>query len=168
MTCIVNVALCGVIVIAVCICHCLINCCDVPSVTNDLMCRCTCHCSIDLWGGCCGTYRLHAHHPTIFHLSITHSRYGSCINYPYPHYTNHRSWLRFMQITAPWSPFASTLVTDWSQCHRCLPHMHMVPLYKRACPPSPLLIFWLDVTPVTSESGTDSSPRHSPDCRFTL
>ena len=49
----------------------------------------------------------------------------------------------------PWLPFASVLVTNW-----CLPHMHVVSLYKRASSPSPWLTFWLNMTPVTSRSRT--------------
>ena len=54
----------------------------------------------------------------------------------------------------PWLPFALALVTDWYQHHGYLPRMRVVPIYKRASPPSPLLTFWLNVTPVTSRSRT--------------
>ena len=36
------------------------------------------------------------------------------------------------------------------------PHMHVVPLYKRAGLPSPWLIFWLNVIQATSRSKTRS------------
>ena len=54
----------------------------------------------------------------------------------------------------PCLPFVLALVMHWYQYHGCPPCMCVVSLYKRASPPSPLLTFWLNVTPVTSRSRT--------------
>ena len=54
----------------------------------------------------------------------------------------------------PRLPFELALVTNWYQYPGCPPCMCVVPLYKRAGSPDPLLTFWLNVILVTSRSKT--------------
>ena len=100
---------------------------------------------------CRGAYGLHTCWPHHFSLNyITWSPWQ-------PHkllLPNYSPCLGPCKWQPPRLPFASALVTDWYQYSGCLPHMCMVPLYKRAGLPGPWLTFWLNVIPVTSRCKT--------------
>ena len=117
---------------------------------------------------CHGTYGLHAGCPHHFSFKYNMRSLWQPHKLSLPTTPITDCNLALCKLQPPQLPFASALVMDWFQCYGCPPCMHVVPLYKRARPPSPWLTFWLNVTPVTLESRTDSSPGHSPDCWFTL
>ena len=122
----------------------LLNCGEIEQVLYSMNTKLNTSSSIGSWYICRGTYGLHARCPHHFSFKYNTRSLWQPHKLSLPATPITDRGLGLCKWQPPQPPFASALVTDWSQCHRCPPRMHVVPLYKRAHPPSPFSLFgWM-------------------------